>query len=78
VQVFGGITFKEHDCVELTSELPREGSLSSDVGTIVDILGNAVAHEVELATLTGMTIAVTTALPSQCRPIGHRDNNPLY
>jgi hypothetical protein len=59
---------KEHECVVLTSDLPGEGLLllSGDVG-------NASAYEVEFATLTGKTIAVATALPSQCRPIGHRD-----
>jgi len=69
---------KEHDCVDLTSEMPSRGLLSGDVGTIVHVHGNSVAYEVELATLTGMTIAVTTALPLQCRPVGHRDSNPLY
>jgi hypothetical protein len=28
---------------------------------------------VEFVTLTGKTIAVASILPSQCRPIGHRD-----
>jgi hypothetical protein len=66
---------KEHDCVVLTSEFPREGLLSGDVGTVGHIHGNAAAYEVEFATLTGKTIAVATVLPSQCRPIGHRDIN---
>jgi hypothetical protein len=71
----GGIMIKEHDCVVLTSELPSEGLLSGDVGTVVHIHGNVAAYAVEFATLTGRTIAVATVLPSQCRPIGHRDIN---
>jgi len=67
--------FKENDCVVLTSELPSEGLLSGDVGTVVHIHGNAAGYEVEFATLTGKTIAVATLLPTQCRPIGHRDIN---
>jgi hypothetical protein len=65
---------KEHDRVVLTSELPSKGLLSGDVGTVVHIHGNASAYQVEFATLTGKTIAVATVLPSQCRPIGHRDS----
>jgi Domain of unknown function (DUF4926) len=67
----------EHDCVVLTSDLPSEGLLSGDVGTVVHIHGNVSAYEVEFATLTGKTIAVATVLPSQCRPIGHRDINQV-
>lgn len=72
---FGDVMIKEHDCVVLTSELPGEGLLSGDVGTVVHVHGNASAYEVEFATLTGRAIAVATVLPSQCRPIGHRDIN---
>ena len=66
---------KEHDYVVLTSELLDEGLLSGDVGTVVHVHRNASAYEVEFDTLTGKTIAVATVLPSQCRPIGHRDIN---
>jgi len=37
---FGGIMINEHDCVVLTSDLPSEGLLSGDVGTVVHIHGN--------------------------------------
>jgi Domain of unknown function (DUF4926) len=66
---------KEHDCVVLTSDLPRAGLLSGDVGTVVHIHADGSAYEVEFATLTGKTIAVATVLGSQCRPVGHRDIN---
>jgi hypothetical protein len=61
--------------VKITTEIGREGLLSGDVGTVVHIHGNAAAYEVEFATLTGNTIAVATVLPTQSRPIGHRDIN---
>ena len=59
----------------LTSDLPSEGLLFGDVGTVIHIHRAPSAYEVEFATLTGKTIAVATVLPSQCRPIGHRDIN---
>jgi hypothetical protein len=66
---------KEYDCVVLTSDLQSEGLLSGEVGTVVYIHGETSVYTVEFATLTGKTIAVATVLPSQCRPIGHRDIN---
>ena len=68
---------KEHDCVVLTSELLIEGLFPGDVGTVVYIHGDASAYEVEFTTLAGKTIAVATVLSTQCRPIGHRDINPV-
>ncbi len=72
---FGGINIKEHDCVVLTSDLPSEGLSSGDVGTVVRIHPDEAAYEVEFATLTGTTIAVSTVLRTQCRPVGHGDIN---
>ena len=66
---------KELDCIVLTSDLPGKALLSGDVGTVVHIHRDAAAYEVEFATLTGKTVAVTTVLQSQCRPIGHQDMN---
>jgi hypothetical protein len=66
---------KEYDCVVLTSDLQSEGLLSREVGTVVYIHGETSVYNLEFATLTGKTIAVATVLPSQCRPIGHRDIN---
>ncbi len=66
---------KEHDCVVVTTDLPSEGLLSGDVGAVVHIHLDEAAYEVEFATLTGTTIAVSTVLQTQCRPIGHRDIN---
>lgn len=66
---------KEHDCVVLTNDLRSAGLLSGDVRTVVHVHDSVSAYEVVFATLTGKTIAVATLLPTQCRPIGHRDIN---
>jgi hypothetical protein len=67
--------FKEHDCVVLTANLPKEGLLAGDVGTIVHIHKDGVAYEVEFITLTGRTVAVTTVKESQLRPVSRQDIN---
>jgi len=64
---------KEHDCVVLTSDLPGNSLQCGDVGTVVHVHREGAAYEVEFITLTGKTVAVVTVLPSQCRPISHRD-----
>jgi hypothetical protein len=64
---------KELDQIVLTSDLPNEGLKAGDVGTIVDIHRRGEAFEVEFMTLAGETVAVTTILASQVRPIGKRE-----
>ncbi|MBI3849224.1 MAG: DUF4926 domain-containing protein [Verrucomicrobia bacterium] len=64
---------KEHDCVVLTKNLPEEGLVAGDVGTVVHIHKNGVAYEVEFVTLAGRTVAVATVEASQLRPVGKRD-----
>ncbi|MGH6636475.1 MAG: DUF4926 domain-containing protein [Gammaproteobacteria bacterium] len=64
---------KEHDCVVLTQDLPPEGLEAGDIGTVVHIHEGGGGYEVEFVTLAGETLAVTTLLPSQVRPIARRD-----
>jgi hypothetical protein len=64
---------KELDQIVLTSDLPNEGLKAGDVGTIMDIHRRGEAFEVEFMTLAGETVAVTTILASQVRPIGKRE-----
>ncbi len=66
---------KEHDCVVLTANLPKEGLVAGDVGTIVHIHKGGVAYEVEFITLTGITVAVATVEASQLRPVSRQDIN---
>jgi hypothetical protein len=65
--------FNEHDQIVLTSDLPEEGLKAGDVGTIVHIHRQGEAFEVEFMTLDGNTIAVSTVLASQVRPVTDRD-----
>jgi hypothetical protein len=64
---------KEHDCVVLTKDLPEEGLLAGDIGTVVHIHNAGEGCEVEFMTLTGDTIAIVTLLSSQVRPLNRRD-----
>ena len=64
---------KELDQIVLTADLPKEGLKAGDVGTVMHIHRGGEAFEVEFMTLAGETIAVTTVLASQVRPITNRD-----
>lgn len=64
---------KEHDCVVLTADLPAEGLVAGDVGTVVHIHKDGAAYEVEFVTLTGRTVAVATVETSQLRPVSRQD-----
>ena len=64
---------REHDCIVLTQDLPSESLKAGDVGAVVHIHTNAAAYEVEFMTLTGQTLAATTVLPTQLRPVSARD-----
>jgi hypothetical protein len=64
---------REHDCVVLTEDLAGAPIKAGDVGTVVHVHRAGKAFEVEVATLTGATVAVATALHSQVRPITSRD-----
>lgn len=64
---------KELDSVVLTTDLPEYGLERGDVGTVVLVHRGDKGYEVEFMTLEGETIAVTSLLPSQVRPIGHRE-----
>jgi hypothetical protein len=64
---------KEHDCVILTQDLPDNGLVAGDIGTVVHIHQSGDGYEVEFMTLAGETLAVTTLLPSRLRPIARHD-----
>jgi hypothetical protein len=40
---------------------------------VVHVHGDAAGYEVEFITLGGQTLAVTTLLPNQLRPVSRRD-----
>jgi hypothetical protein len=64
---------KEHDCVVLTKNLPKENLEAGDVGTVVHIHKGGAAYEVEFMTLTGETVAIVTLVASQVRSLNRRD-----
>ena len=59
----------ELDRVVLTVDLPAEGLVRGDVGTVV-LVHDAGGYEVEFVTLDGETVAVVTLSTSQVRPVG--------
>ena len=63
---------KEHDCVVLSANVPDEGLVAGDVGTVVHIHKGGEGYEVEFMTLTGETVAIVTPLASQVRPLTRR------
>jgi hypothetical protein len=67
------VSIKEHDCVVLTADLPRERLKAGDVGTVVHIHNANAAYEVEFMTFAGNTIAVATVDRGALRPVGERD-----
>lgn len=64
---------KEHDVVVLTQDLPHDRLRAGDVGTVVHVHQGGAGYEVEFMTLSGDTVAVTTVMASQVRPVGPRD-----
>ena len=64
---------REHDCVVLTQDLPDEGLQAGDIGTVVHVHEGGVGYEVEFMTLAGQTVAISTLLAAQIRPIAKRD-----
>ncbi len=64
---------KEHDRVVLAANVPSEGLVAGDVGTVVHIYRDGQAYEVEFTTLEGKTAAVVTLEASQVRPVGKRE-----
>jgi hypothetical protein len=64
---------KEHDRVVLAADVPAEGLVAGDVGTIVHVYRDGQAYEVEFFTLEGKTAAVVTLEVFQVRPVGKRE-----
>lgn len=64
---------REHDRVVLTTNVPSEGLVTGDVGTVVHVYRDGQAYEVEFTTLEGKTAAVVTLEATQIRPVGKRE-----
>jgi Domain of unknown function (DUF4926) len=63
----------ELDRVVLTEDLPEYQLKAGDIGTVVLVHRGGEGYEVEFVALDGETLAVTTALASQVRPVRHKE-----
>ena len=61
------------DNVVLTVALPQYGLTAGDIGTVVMMHANNAGYEVEFMTLDGETLAVTSLVAAQVRPISHKE-----
>jgi hypothetical protein len=61
---------KELDRVILTAELPTYNLKAGDIGTAVLVHEQGQGYEIEFVTLDGETVAITSLLAYQVRPIG--------
>ena len=60
---------KELDIVVLTEDLPKEGLISGDVGTVVFVHREGEGYMVEFMTLDGETVGVVTVEANQVRSV---------
>jgi Domain of unknown function (DUF4926) len=58
--------------VILTTDLPDNGMIVGDLGTVVLVHEHS-GYEVEFMTLGGEPVAVVSLSPDQARPVGHRE-----
>ncbi len=63
----------ELDVVALTCNLPEQGLVRGDVGTVVLVHGAGEAYEVEFVGYDGHTVALLTLERDQLRPLDARD-----
>jgi Domain of unknown function (DUF4926) len=60
---------QEFQDVVFTVDLPAFHVAAGDVGTVVDLIGDGFAYQVEVFFLDGSTLGVVTAEANQIRPI---------
>ncbi len=64
---------RELDSVVLTTDLAGYSLERGDIGTVVLIHRGGKGYEVEFVALDGETVAVTSVLASQIRPVARRE-----
>ena len=64
---------KELDNIVLTVDLPQHGLTAGDIGSVVLVHAENEGYEVEFMTLDGETLAVTSLVAAQVRPIFHKE-----
>ena len=65
--------FPEHSRIVLMADMPEEGLVAGDVGTIVHVHPGQEAFVVEFMALDGATVAIATILAAQARPVTSDD-----
>ena len=63
----------EFERVALTRDLPEEGLVAGDAGTVVHVYEGGKGYEVEFFALNARTIAVATVMADDVRPVGDED-----
>lgn len=63
----------EFERVVLTCDLPGEGLIAGDAGTVVHVYEGGKGYEVEFFALNGRTLAVATVMAEDVRPGGDGD-----
>jgi len=61
---------QEFERAVLVTDLPDEGLVAGDVGTVVDITGDGKAATLEFFNFAGQTVAVALVGIDQVRPAG--------
>lgn len=64
---------REFERVVLTCNLPEENLVAGDAGTVVHIYEAGKGYEVEFFSLSGRTLAVSTVMAEDVRPVGDED-----
>ncbi|CAN5881129.1 DUF4926 domain-containing protein [soil metagenome] len=64
---------REFERVVLTRDLPEENLVAGDAGTVVHIYEAGKGYEVEFFSLSGRTLAVSTVMAEDVRPVGDED-----
>lgn len=63
----------EFEKVALTRDLPEENLVAGDAGTVVHVYEGGRGYEVEFFALSGRTLAVSTVMAEDVRPVGDED-----
>ncbi|CAN5670546.1 MAG: DUF4926 domain-containing protein [Actinomycetota bacterium] len=64
---------EEFEKVALTRDMPEENLVAGDAGTVVHIYEGGKGYEVEFFSLSGRTLAVSTVVAEDVRPVGDED-----
>ena len=63
----------EFERIALTRDLPEDGLVAGDSGTVVHVYEGGKGYEVEFFALSGRTLAVATVMAEDVRSVGDED-----